>query len=60
MNPFVLLLSEILYRPVFNIIVLFLGLFGGSLGWAIICMTLVIRLLLLKPSLAGANMQQSM
>ncbi len=55
-----LIISEVLYRPVFNIIVLFLGLFGGSLGWAIVCMTIVVRLLLIKPSLAGANMQQSM
>lgn len=55
-----LIVSEVLYRPVFNIIVLFLGLFGGNLWWAIVCMTIVVRLLLIKPSLAGAQMQQSM
>jgi YidC/Oxa1 family membrane protein insertase len=60
MNPFTLIVSEILYRPVFNIIVVFLGLFGANLGWAIVCMTIVVRLLLLKPSMAGAQMQQSM
>lgn len=60
MNPFMLIVSEILYRPVFNIIVMFLGLFAGNLGRAIICMTIVVRLLLLKPSMAGAQMQQSM
>lgn len=60
MNPFMLIVSEVLYRPVFNIIVMFLGLFGGNLGRAIICMTIVVRLLLIKPSLAGAQMQQSM
>jgi membrane protein insertase Oxa1/YidC/SpoIIIJ len=53
MNPFMLIVSEVLYRPVFNIIVMFLGLFGGNLGRAIICMTIVVRLLLIKPSLAG-------
>jgi YidC/Oxa1 family membrane protein insertase len=60
MNPFMLIVSEVLYRPVFNIIVVFLGLFAGNLGWAIVCMTIVVRLLLLKPSMAGAKMQQSM
>lgn len=60
MNPFALIIAEVLYRPVFNLIVVFLWLFGGNLGWAIVCMTIVVRLLLLKPSMAGTQMQQSM
>lgn len=60
MNPFTLLLSEILYRPIFNILIIFLGIFGGNLGIAIILLTITIRLLLLKPSLAGNNMQKHM
>lgn len=60
MNPISLIVSEILYRPIFNIIVVFLELFSSNLWWAIVAMTVVIRLLLLKPSMAGTQMQQSM
>jgi len=60
MNPFAFLVSEILYRPLYNLIVLFLEVFDANLGLAIIALTIVIRLLLLKPSMAGNQMQQSM
>ncbi|MBP7061465.1 hypothetical protein KBA84_01375 [Patescibacteria group bacterium] len=60
MNPFAFLLSEVLYRPLYNLIVIFLQVFDANLGLAIIALTVVIRLLLLKPSMAGNQMQQSM
>lgn len=60
MNPFSLLLNEIIYRPIFNILILFLSLFQGNLGIAIICLTLIVRLALLKPTLASTDMQKGM
>lgn len=60
MNPIMLIISEALYRPVYNIIVVFLEIFQGNLWWAIIFMTLVVRLILIKPSLKGTEMQKSM
>lgn len=52
--------AELLYRPIFNILVVLLAIFGGNMGIAIIVLTLLVRLLLLKNSLAGANMSQGM
>lgn len=52
--------SEILHRPIFNILVLFLAIFGGNMGIAIVLLTLLVRLLLLRNSLAGANMSKGM
>lgn len=49
-----------MYRPVFNLLIVFLALFGGNLGIAIVLLTLVVRLLLLKNSVAGANMSKGM
>ena len=60
MNRFKVLLAEILYRPIFNLLVLFLAIFGGNLGLAIVLLTLVIRLALIKTSVAGANMGAGM
>lgn len=60
MNIFVLLFTEILYRPIFNLLVVFLGIFGGNLGIAIILLTLLIRLLMIKQTLAGNDMQKGM
>lgn len=60
MNPFSLLWTELLERPIFNLLILFLAIFGGNMGVAIILLTLLIRLLLLKNSLAGANMSKGM
>jgi len=60
MNIFSVLLTQILYRPIFNILIIFLALFGGNLGIAIILLTLVVRGLMFKSTAAGANMQQGM
>jgi YidC/Oxa1 family membrane protein insertase len=60
MNIFALLVAEILYRPIFNILVVFLALFGGNLGIAIILLTITVRLLMIKQTLAGNDMQKGM
>lgn len=60
MNPLSLLITEIIYRPIFNILIFFLAIFEGNLGIAIILMTLVIRFLLLKQTAAGNEMQKHM
>lgn len=60
MNFFLLLGNEIVTRPIFNFLVVFLSLFGGSLGWSIIALTLLLRLLLIKNTLAQTKMQQGM
>ena len=57
---FSLLFTEILYRPIFNILVIFLTLFGGNLGIAIVLLTVTIRLLMVKQTLAGNDMQKGM
>ncbi len=60
MNPFSLLFDEIIYRPIINLLVVFLWLFDGNLGLAIVSLTVIIRLLLLKVTFAGNTMQQQM
>jgi len=55
-----MLFTEILYRPIFNILAVFLAIFGGNLGIAIILLTVTIRLLMIKQSSAGNDMQKSM
>lgn len=60
MNPFKLIAVELIYRPIFNILVLLLALFGGHLGWAIVVLTLLIRALLWKVSSNQAQMQKGM
>lgn len=61
MNIFTLLRVEIVKRPIFNILVVLLALIPGSnLGWAIIALTLLIRLLLVKNAMAATDMQKSM
>lgn len=60
MNIFALLWIEIIKRPIFNILVVLLSLFGWELWWAIIVLTIIIRFLLLKSSTAGTQMQKSM
>jgi YidC/Oxa1 family membrane protein insertase len=59
-NPISIILLNLIYKPIFNLIVVLLVLFGGNLGLAIITLTLIIRLLLLKPSLDAMNMQKDM
>lgn len=60
MNIFSLLFTQILYRPIFNILIIFLIIFWGNLGIAIILLTLLVRGAMFKSSAAGANMQQGM
>lgn len=60
MNWLSILWAEFMYRPVFNLLIVFLALFGGNLGIAIVLLTLVVRFLLLKNSVAGANMSKGM
>lgn len=60
MNPFKLIAVELIYRPIFNLLVIFLSLFAGNLGLAIIAVTLVIRALLWKVSSNQAQMQKGM
>ena len=55
-----ILVSEILYRPVFNILVIFLAIFGWKLRIAIVLLTLLVRWLMYKSSAASANMSQWM
>jgi YidC/Oxa1 family membrane protein insertase len=54
------LLKELLYRPIFNILIFFLWVFNWNLWWAIIALTLLIRLSLLKTSAAWNKMQSQM
>ena len=51
---------EILYRPIFNIMVVFLGIFGGNLGVAIILLTVLVRLAMIKQTSIGNDMQKGM
>lgn len=60
MNIFTMLFTEVLYRPIFNLLVVFLDIFGWNLWIAIILLTLTIRFLLIKQSSAWNNMQKGM
>jgi len=55
-----MLFTEILYRPIFNILAVFLAIFGGNLGVAIVLLTITIRSLMIKQTLAGNDMQKGM
>ena len=55
-----ILVTQILYRPVFNILVIFLAISGGQLWFAIIALTLLVRWLMYKSSAASNNMTQWM
>jgi len=52
-----IILNEIIYRPILNLLVVLLMITGGNLGLSIILLTIIIRLLMLKPTL-GANKYQ--
>lgn len=60
MNPFALLWLEIVKRPMFNILIILLSFFGGNLWIAIVLLTLIVRLLLVKNAVAATNMQKDM
>jgi len=55
-----MLFTEILYRPIFNILAIFLQVFDGNLGIAVILLTITIRLLMIKQSSAWNDMQKGM
>ena len=52
-----IVLNEIIYRPILNLLVVLLIITGGNLGFSIILLTLILRFLMLKPTL-GANKYQ--
>lgn len=52
--------SQILCRPVFNILVIFLALSWWKLWIAIVLLTLLVRWIMYKSSAASTNMQQGM
>ena len=60
MNIWNILVTEILYRPVFNILVIFLAISGWQLWIAIVALTLLVRWLMYKSSAASNNMTQWM
>ena len=60
MNIWNILVTQILYRPVFNILVIFLAIFWWQLWIAIVLLTLLVRWLMYKSSAASNNMQQWM
>jgi len=60
MNIFLLLFTEILYRPIFNLLIVFLSVFGWNLWIAIILLTIVTRLAMIKQTSIGNDMQKGM
>lgn len=60
MNWLNILRAEFLYRPVFNLLIIFLAFFWGNLWIAIVLLTVLVRLLLLKNAIAWANMSKGM
>ena len=60
MNIWNILVTQILYRPVFNVLVIFLAISGWQLWLAIVALTLLVRWLMYKSSAASNNMQQWM
>ena len=60
MNPLFFLLFELIYRPIYNLLLLLLTLFQGNMGLAVILLTLIVRFALRKTSLAGNQMQDQM
>lgn len=51
---------QLLERPIYNLLILFVAIFGGNLGIAIVLLTLLIRLLLIKVTSGANNMQKWM
>lgn len=53
-------MNELLFRPIFNLLMVFLTLFSGSMGVAIILVTVTIRLFMFRSSMQALNMQKNM
>ncbi len=47
--------TKILYIPIYNLLIYFAAVFGGSVGWAIIVLTFIIRTILLPSSIKAAK-----
>lgn len=60
MNPFWILYSQLVTRPILNILVVFLILSGGNLWLSIIFLTIVVRLLLLSTTGSANTMGKHM
>ncbi len=61
MNPIKAFLKIILLKPLYNLLVFFVWLApGDSLGVAVIALTIIVRLVLLPPSLKAARLQKKM
>lgn len=60
MNPFWIIFDEIVFRPIFNLLIVFLEVFNWYLWLSIIALTLAVRLALLKTSVAQNDMQKQM
>lgn len=60
MNPITILLNEIIYRPIFNLLIIFLVIFQWNLWLAIIALTIAVKIILLKPTLMWNDMQKHM
>lgn len=57
---FMLIRNELLLRPVYNMFLIFLELFQGNIGWAIIFLTIFVRLALYRNSANASSMQSQM
>lgn len=60
MNPFGILYTQLVSRPILNILVIFLVLSGGNLGLSIVFLTIVVRLLLLSTTWSANTMGKHM
>lgn len=60
MNWLSILWAEFLYRPVYNLLIIFLAIFWGNLWIAIILLTILVRLLMLRNTLAWTKMSNGM
>lgn len=60
MNPFSMLYTELIYRPILNVLVIFLALTNWNLWLSIILLTLLVRRLMLPSSMAGNDISKHM
>ena len=54
------LFVQVLMRPMFNLLIVLIAVFGWNMGLAIIVLTLLIRLAMIKITSAGNQMQHGM
>lgn len=59
MNPLLFIYNELLFRPLFNLLVIITGLLPGhNIGVSILIVTIIVRLVLVPPSLHQARQMQ--